>query len=97
MRLPGEHIIALLSPLVFTVTALGISLFQAQEMQYPSFERVKVSSIYQGLALNPQTSQLNNSLDSLVRLRSLRFTNRFQILISRPAVFRAVKATPNSD
>ena len=45
----------LLSPLVFTVAALGISLFQAPERQYRSSERIKFSHIFQGLALSLQT------------------------------------------
>ena len=44
----------LLSPLVLTVTALEISLFQVPEKQYSSFEKVQVSKIFQGMALHPQ-------------------------------------------
>lgn len=43
----------LLSPLVFTVTTLEISLFQALERQYQSFDKVQVSKTLQGLALQP--------------------------------------------
>ena len=45
----------LLSPLVFTVTALEISPFQAPERQYSSFKKIQVSKIFQELALHPQT------------------------------------------
>ena len=64
----------LLSPLVFIVTAFGISLFQGPERQYQSLEKVPVSKIFQGMAPHPQNSKLNDSLAWLVRLRPLRST-----------------------
>ena len=42
------------SPLVFTVTGFEISLFQAPERQYQSFEKVQVSKIFQGLTTHAQ-------------------------------------------
>ena len=67
----------LLSPLVFTVAAFEISLFQGPEKQYQRFEKVQVSKIFQGLALHPQNPQLNDSL--LVSLRSLRSTKNSEL------------------
>ena len=61
----------LLSPLVFTVTALEISLFQVPKEW-----------------LYTPSPQLNDSLTSLVRLRSLCFTKtakRFQNFMPHPA------------
>ena len=63
----------LLLPLVFTATVLEISLFQASERQYSSFEKVQVSKKFSGVGstnLRPPI-KLNDSLGSLVRLRSL--------------------------
>ena len=63
----------LLLPLVFTATVLEISLFQAPKRQYSSFEKVQVSKKFSGVGstnLRPLT-KLNDSLGSLVRLRSL--------------------------
>ena len=53
------------SPLVFTVTAFEISLFQALERQYQRFQKVQVSKIFQGLAVQPQTPELNDCLASI--------------------------------
>ena len=60
-----------LSPLVFTGTAYEISLFQVLERQYQRFWKVQVRKIFQGLDPNPHNFRLNDSLVSLVRLRSL--------------------------
>ena len=76
----------LLSPLVFTVTAFEISLFQGPERQYQSSEKVQVSKIFQALAPHPQNPQLNDSLASLVqgRFATRKRAHRFQILIPHP-------------
>ena len=81
----------LLSPLVFTVTSLEISLFQAAERQYPSFEKIQVSKMFQELAVHHQTSQLNDSLASPVCFKvtspheKQQTVFKFQVHISHPA------------
>ena len=62
----------LLSPLVFTAAAFGISLFQRPERQYQSFKKVQVSKFLKGLGSHPQNPQLDDSFVSLVRLSLLR-------------------------
>ena len=64
-----DRSLRVLPPLVFTVTAFEISLFQGPERQYQSFEKAQVSIIFQGLTCHPQKPQLNDSLASLVRIR----------------------------
>lgn len=58
---------SLLSSLVSTTTAFGISIFQVPETQYSSVEKVKVCKIFQGT--HPSDLQLNASLASLIPLR----------------------------
>ena len=75
-----DRSLRVLPPLVFTVTAFEISLFQGPESQYQSFEKAQVSIIFQGLTRHPQKPQLNDSLALLVRIRSLRSTLHHTIL-----------------
>ena len=65
------HSLHLLSPLVLTVTILEISRFQAPEKHHAYLRRFR---IFQGLVLHLWNPQLNDSLTSFVRLRSLRFS-----------------------
>ena len=74
---------SLLSPLVFTITAFDISLFQVPKMHYPSVQKVQICKMFQGL--RPSLA-LQSSIEWLTGFAHVKTANRFLVLISHPAL-----------
>ena len=61
----------LLSPLVFTVTALEISLFKHQNNSIKAFRKFKLAKFSRGWLFRPPPPQLNNPLARSFKVTSL--------------------------